>query len=171
MEPGGREQDITSAGMARRAGPVHGPRPVSTLVPALARQAFRRNGPANAQIMLDWPAIVGPALAAVTDPRRLIGGTLTIACSGPIAMELQHMAIELMDRINTSLGSGSVRALRFVQISVTGSLRAPPRPAPPPRAVEAARKAVADLPEGPLRDALQALGGAVLAPRKARPAR
>lgn len=168
-------QDITSPGMARAAGSVHGPsrglRPVSALVPALARSAFRRNTPASAQIMLDWPGIVGPALAAVTEPRRLVGGTLTIACSGPIAMELQHMAIELMDRINTSLGGHSVRALRFMQVSPRGLPHAPVRHAPPPRAVEAARKAVADLPEGPLRDALQALGGAVLAPRKTRGSR
>jgi len=154
--------------MARRTGPVHGPRPVSALVPALVRQAFRRNAPASAQVMLDWPAIVGAALAAVTEPRRLTGGTLTIACSGPIAMELQYMAVELMDRINTSLGGPTVRALRFVQVSVTGSLRPPPRPIPTPRAQEAARKAVADLPPGPLRDALEALGGAVLAPRRTR---
>ncbi len=124
--------------------------------------------------MLDWVAIVGPALAAVTEPRRIGQGTLTIACSGPIAMELQHMAMELMARINTHLGGTQVRALRFVQTMHAGqnggeARRRGPVPAPPPpRAVAAARKAVADLPDGPLRDALERLGGAVLTPRIAR---
>ena len=54
--------------------------------------------------MADWPTIVGPAIAAVTMPRRLHGGTLTIACAGPIAMELQHLAREVIERINTHLG-------------------------------------------------------------------
>ena len=66
-------------------------------------------------MLADWSAIVGPAIAAVTTPRRLAAGTLTIACAGPIAMELQHLAGEVMARINAHLGSQAVTALRFVQ--------------------------------------------------------
>jgi hypothetical protein len=146
---------------------VYGPRPVSVLIPALARPAFRKSAPAGAQVMLDWSAIVGPALAAVTDPRRLTAGTLTIACSGPIAMELQHMAIELMERINTHSGARTVRALRFVQIAPNAPFTQ--RVAPPqPRAEAAAQAAVAHLPPGELRDALAALGSLVLSPKRGR---
>ena len=70
---------------------VYGPRPVGALMPRLTRPAFRRRAPATAQVLADWSAIVGPAIAAVTTPRRLAAGTLTIACAGPIAMELQHL--------------------------------------------------------------------------------
>ena len=62
----------------------------------VTRPAFRRRSPAAAQIMADWEIIVGPALAAMTVPRRVVRGTLTIACAGPIAIELQHMAAELI---------------------------------------------------------------------------
>ena len=62
---------------------VYGPRPVSALMPRLTRAAFRRRAPATAQVLADWSAIVGPAIAAVTTPRRLASGTLTIACAGP----------------------------------------------------------------------------------------
>src|SRR5690349_17761632 len=74
---------------------VYGPRPIGALLPSLTRPAFRRQGPAAAQVLADWPLIIGPELAALTQPRRLVGGTLTIACSGPMAMELQHLAPEL----------------------------------------------------------------------------
>lgn len=171
------ERDTTSAseptastpsatgGTGGTARHVYGPRPVGTLVPKLARTAFRGRPAANAQVMLDWPMIVGPALSGMTEPRRLSAGTLTIACAGPIAMELQHMAMELMGRINTHLGVPTVRALRFVQVPPRAIQ--PPRPIPAQiRATEAARRAVGDLPPGPLRDALEALGGAVLASRK-----
>ncbi|MGE4049078.1 MAG: DciA family protein [Acetobacteraceae bacterium] len=155
------DRDDTRADMANQKRHVYGPRPVGALVPALTRPAFKRSSAAAAQVMVDWEAIVGPQLASVTEPRRMSGGTLTIACSGPVAMELQHMAIEIMNRINTSLGSRTVRALRFVQVSVFPGT--PVRPVPPPSAVAAAEAAVGDMPPGPLRDALIALGSVVLA--------
>ena len=57
---------------------IYGPRPVSALVPGLVRPAFARRAPATAQVLADWAAIVGPALAAQTTPRRLFSGTLSI---------------------------------------------------------------------------------------------
>jgi len=141
---------------------VYGPRAVGALVPALVRPAFRKRAPATAQVLADWEAIVGPAIAAVTVPRKLFSGTLAIACSGPMAMELQHLGPQLMARINGHLGRVAVTRLRFVQDAPA----APPRPRPPrPAAVAQARAAVAGLPEGELRDALEALGRAVLAAR------
>jgi hypothetical protein len=140
---------------------VYGPRPVSALMPRLTRAAFRRRSPATAQVLADWAAIVGPAIAAVTTPRRLTSGTLTIACAGPIAMELQHMAGEVIARINTHLGSQVVTTLRFVQ---TPELLQPPvlSPQPPdPTKLAAVDASVEGLPEGELRGALASLGHAI----------
>ena len=64
---------------------LYGPRPVGALLPALVRPAFRRRAPATAQVLADWEAIIGPALAAVTTPRKLFAGTLAIGCAGPVA--------------------------------------------------------------------------------------
>ncbi len=134
---------------------VWGPRPVGALVPALTRPAFRGRSPAAAQLLSDWPAVVGPALAAVTQPRRLSGTTLTLACSGPIAMELQHMSGELIARINGHLGRAAVARLRFVQQMLPGpAADVAAVPAGPPRRVPG-------LPPGPLHDALAMLGQAV----------
>ena len=122
-------------------GPRHGSRASETrsagaqlLRPAPARRAGAAPGQAGVPQRRPrarrrcWPTgrrSSGPSLAAVSAPRRLAAGTLTIACAGPVAMELQHYATELMDRINTHLGSPAVKALRFVQTAL---------PAPPPAA-------------------------------------
>jgi len=142
---------------------IYGPRPVGALVPALVRPAFRKRAPATAQVLADWEAIVGPALAAVTTPRKLFSGTLAIACAGPVAMELQHLSGEVMARINGHLGRVAVTRLRFIQ-DVPPPL--PPLATPRPQAVAAAQRAVASLPAGPLRDALESLGRVVLTERR-----
>ncbi len=142
---------------------VYGPRSLAALVPLVARPAYRRRSPAASHLMADWAAVVGPRIAAISAPRKLFAGTLSIAAGGPAAMELQHVSASLIERINAHLGQVAVTRLRFVQDF------AAPRPAiaaaPPRRAVEQAGQAVSHLPDGPLRDALQRLGSIVLAPR------
>ncbi len=141
---------------------VFGPRALGTILPPLVKPAFRKRAPATAQLLADWEMIVGPAIGQVTTPRKLFQATLAIACTGPIAMELQHMAPTLIARINAHMGQTTVTRLRFVQDHV-----AQPSPTSVRRpATEAARQAVADLPEGPLRDALESLGRMVLSTSK-----
>src|SRR3984957_19274972 len=125
----------TDGGMKTDERHVYGPRPVGALMPLLTRPAFRRRSPATAQVLADWAVIVGPAIAAVTTPRRLSAGTLTIACAGPIAMELQHLANEVMARINAHLGSQAVTGLRFVQTTTLAPPVATPPPPPDPPAL------------------------------------
>ncbi len=143
---------------------VYGPRPLAALLPGVTRAALRGRHAAATTLRLDWAEIVGPRLAAETAPQRLASGTLTIACSGPIALELQHLAAALSERVNRHLGRDAVQRLRFVQMPPP----APPAPAgrarPDLAAADArATAAVAALPDGPLRDALLTLGRAVLA--------
>jgi hypothetical protein len=129
---------------------------VGALVPGLTRPAFRRRAPATAQVLADWNDIVGPGLAAVTAPRRMSGTTLTLACAGPIAMELQHMPEELISKINSYLGRIVVQRLRFVQEilppqATPAPLLLPDEPPPP----------IPGIPAGPLHDALARLGQAL----------
>jgi hypothetical protein len=137
-----------------------GPRALGALLPRLTRPAFKRRSPAGAALMANWPAVVGPALAAVTSPKRLGNGTLVIACAGPVAMELAHLAPQLIGRINAHLGQVLVERLRFVQQASAAPPPAPRRAEPaalPPRV----REAVAALPEGELREALEKLAQGV----------
>ena len=89
--------------------------PLAQLVPGLTRQAFRKRSPAGANLMADWASVVGPQLAACTEPRKLSRGQLTLACSGPVAMELQYVTAALIERINTHAGEKLVERLRFTQ--------------------------------------------------------
>lgn len=159
---GGTEDDKREMPGRETAGRgMFGPRPVSALLPALVRPAFRARAPATAQVLADWEAIVGPAIAAVTTPRKLFAGSLVIACSGPIAMELQHLSEPLMARINAHLGRVAVTRLRFAQDHPPPALL----PRPRPRALAAARKAVEGIADPELHDALERLGQSVLARR------
>ncbi len=132
-----------------------GPRPIGALVPGVTREAFRKHSPAAAQLIADWPSIVGPALAAATVPRRFQAGTLTLGCAGPVALELQHLSGPLIERINGQLGRPLVQRLRFVQQAPVTAPVLPRRPKRPPIPVEG-------VVDGPLRDALAALGAAIL---------
>lgn len=143
---------------------VGGPRPLGALIPRIARPAFKRRSPAGAQLMADWPAVVGPAIAAVTAPQRLSAGTLTIRCAGPVAMELTHLAPELLGRINAHLGRLAVERLRFVQVAAPAP--AGPHPAAPARGGDAplppgVEARLAALPEGDLKAALAKLARGV----------
>jgi hypothetical protein len=144
---------------ASKPAPRHpyGPREIAALLPGVTRPAFRAAGAALGPLLADWPAIVGPDLAAVTTPRRFAAGTLTLGCAGPVAVELQHLAEQLLQRINTHLGGGAVKRLRFVQQAP--SIAAPP----PPRRPDAPPVEIEGMEDGPLRAALAALGAAVRA--------
>ena len=140
---------------------VWGPRALGALIPTLTRPVFRKRSPAGAMLMADWAEVVGPALAAVTSPKRVTSGTLTIGCVGPVAMELTHLAPELIARINGHMGKPLVERLRFVQ-QAAGSI-APPRPQPKPEVAlpPAVEAAVDRLPPGELREALAKLAKGV----------
>lgn len=135
-------------------------RPIGGLIARVSRAGFRRRSPAAAQIMMDWMEIMGPTLGPRTVPQKLSAGTLTIGCQGPVAMELQHLSTQLIERLNTHLGqsgdTAAIQRLRFVPMTIPSTLPSPPRraPAAPPP----------DLPgfePGPLHDALARLGQAV----------
>jgi hypothetical protein len=139
---------------------VYGPRPLGALLPPLTRPAFRKRSPAGAMLMADWATVVGPQLAAVTAPRRLSAGTLTLACAGPVALELAHLAPQLIGRINGQLGRVAVERLRFVQ-QPGGGPATPRRTATPAVLPATVAAAVAAIPGEELRAALAKLARGV----------
>ena len=150
MAKDGAADNIVPAPYERRAYVARG---LAELVPGLTQAAYKKKSPAGALLMSDWSAIVGPRLAGETEPRRLVGTQLTIACSGPTAMELSHLSGTLIERINTHAGRRLVERLRFVQDF------APAVRAPVARRVVAA-EAVAGV-EGELGEALGRLRAAM----------
>lgn len=144
----------------------YGSRPIAALLPRLTGPAFRRRSPLASRLAADWETIVGPAIAAVTAPLRCRAGVLTIACSGPLALELQHLAPKLIERINIHFGQAIAARLAFRQMPPPQG-GAPPAEAPPSPDAEAALAArLAGLEEGPLREAFASLGRAMLTGRQ-----
>ncbi len=118
----------------RRSG---GPRALAASLGGVAKRALGRRGFAEGGLIADWTAVVGPELAASCWPDRLSfppgkkdGGVLRIRIAGGFAIELQHLAPQVLERINGHFG---YRAIERISI-----LQAPP--ATPKRSQPAARK-------------------------------
>src|SRR5256886_7202866 len=81
----------------------------------LARSGLARRL-AQAQVIPDWPRLVGAQIAAVTTPESVTpDGTLfvRVATSGWM-MELQLQAPQIMAAINTGRGAGRIKTVRWL---------------------------------------------------------
>jgi hypothetical protein len=140
-------QDVLRPAAARN----YALRGIAALLAPVLRPAFRKRAPAAAQLLADWPTLAGPDISARAVPVKFAAGTLTLACSGPTAMELQLSAQPLISRLNLGLGNAMVERLRFVQNSPGIIAPIPQKP------VRAAVTRPAGLPNGELGDALARL--------------
>jgi hypothetical protein len=133
--------------------------------------ALRRRGFGEGEVIARWPEIVGPRLAALTTPEKLqqrrgdlAGAVLLIRVAGAAAVELQHMAPTVIERINGFYGYRAVDRLKLVQ----GPLPVPEKPRQVvQRALTASESAVlaartAGTKNAGLRQALERLGRGVL---------
>jgi hypothetical protein len=129
----------------------YAPRRIAALLAPVVRPAFRKRAPAAAAVLADWESLAGPEFAARAAPVKFAGGTLTLACTGPAAMELQLLAPVLIARLNLALGQQMIERLRFT--------RQAPKilAAPAVAARETAKPPPQNLPEGPLGEALARL--------------
>jgi len=136
---------------------------------------LRKRGFAQARLITDWPAIAGDLLARETVPQKLVfprgakgDGILHLRVSSGFALELQHIAPQLIERINGFFGYRAVADLRYQQGPVP-PMRKPRRVGPKrlPETDEARLQRTLDAIEDPgLRDALADLGRAVGVGRK-----
>ncbi len=132
------------------------------LIEAQMRTAAARQGFAQARLRALWPEIAGPEFAAVCAPVRLTrrrgpaGGLLTVAVSGAHAPQLQMLVPLLRERINATLGPGTVGRIQLTQ-AVHGFAEPAARYRPPRTpGPEIADPGVADL--GPVRATISSIG-------------
>ncbi len=143
---------------------------VAASLPDIAAPALRKRGFAQARLITDWPAIVGEMLARDTLPQKLVfprgakgDGILHLRVASGFALELQHLAPQILDRINGFFGYRAVADLRYVQGPIP-PVRRPRRVAPrrlPERDEAVLDRATCAIEDPGLRDALKRLGRAV----------
>jgi hypothetical protein len=125
----------------------------------------RHGGGLTARLKSEWAAIVGPELAAATWPEALArGGTLKLRVAPPKALEIQHRAPLVIERVNLFFGREAVTRLALVQGPLPLPAPLPPEPARPLRPGDAAAldRQLAPIENPELRDALARLGRRVI---------
>lgn len=144
------------------------PRALAASLPKVTKPALEKHGRAYASLIGEWTNIVGAALGALSLPEKLAtpangGGVLTVRVAGAAATEFQHLAPQILERINTYLGFGAVVRLKLVQAPLPGPRRRPaPRPIVPSAEKRKAIAATAESVTDPvLHDALVRLGEAI----------
>ncbi len=100
-------------GSARRMG---------EMLPVVGGTAFRKFGFVQSSIISRWGEIVGSRYAKASAPESIRfpygkkeDGTLTIVVSGAHAPMMQHVAPEIMERVNRFFGYGAVSKVTFRQ--------------------------------------------------------
>jgi hypothetical protein len=153
-------------------------RPLADLVGAAIDPVLARQGFGESNVVLYWEDIVGERLAAMSEPlclrwpprgktqRDHMPATLVVRVEGGYALELQHVAGLVIERVNAHLGFACIGRIAIKQ----GPLeRRPsdkiPRRAPPAEAVAGAEAAVEGIEDEALRQALGRLGAHILQPR------
>jgi hypothetical protein len=141
--------------------------------PVLAKQGF-----GEASLIASWPEIVGETIARSCRPIKLQWpprpqkrdpaspvepATLVLRVEGGFALEAQHRAALIVERVNAHLGWGCIGKLAFRQGPVEQAPRAR-QPAPPPsaEAVERAQGLAAAIEGEALRDSLAHFGARVI---------
>ncbi len=110
-------------------------RAVSELLPDIGRAAFRRFGFVQSSVVTRWNEIVGERHARVSAPESIrfpygerANGTMTLVVAGAHATMMQHIAPEIIERVNRFFGYTAVAKLVIRQ----GEVKRPAPPAPPP---------------------------------------
>ena len=125
-----------------------------------------------ARLRAEWSAIVGGELARVCRPEALTasrgrsGKILRLRVPGAAALEVQHMAGQIVERVNGYFGHKMIDDIRLVQGAISAPAAAP-RPAPDARKMaEMTERAAASVQDPELRAALARLGARVGTPRR-----
>jgi len=167
-DPHGRETQAAIGTERRRATAA-----VARLLTKLLTPAARQRGFAAVAVIEEWPLIVGPALARRCHPVRLAfrpgsttGGTLVLQASGGAALELQHSAPQILERVNDYFGFRAAARLQLLQMPLRPARPEPTAPSMRPlnEAEEAVlAESVAAIGDADLGAALAALGRSIKA--------
>ncbi len=148
------------------------PRPLSDFTGATLSDSLKAQGFASAEIIARWADIAGPEIAAHSEPMKINWpraagdegpepATLVLRVEGPAALEIQHLAAVILERVNRFFGWQAIGRIALRQAPLR---RRAPATAPPPLDPEIAARIAESLPaveDEDLRFALARLGAAI----------
>ena len=149
------------------------PRPLSDFLGATLNDTLKTQGFASTEIIARWADIAGPEIAAHSEPMKIAWprhaeaetsaepATLVLRVEGPVALEIQHLAAVILERVNRFFGWQAIGRIALRQAPLRRRQR--PKPPPPPDPAVAARIAegLPAIEDEDLRQALGRLGAAI----------
>jgi hypothetical protein len=152
-------------------------KPLRDLIGKVVGETFTRQGFASAELVTRWAEIVGAEVAAHSEPikiqwprvspadgggsgRARAPGTLILRVEGPAAIEVQHLATLICERVNRFLGWRAIERIALRQAPLRHVVARAAAPSDP----TAAARIAAGMPEivdDGLRQALARLGAAI----------
>lgn len=147
------------------------PRPLSELTGATLNDALKRQGFASAEIIARWSEIAGADVAAHSEPVKInwprpIGdqapepATLVLRAEGPAALEIQHMAAVVIERVNRFFGWQAIGQIALRQAPLRRR-ELPVSQKPDPAEADRIAASLPQIADDDLRGALARLGAAV----------
>jgi hypothetical protein len=136
----------------------------------IATPVLGKQGLGEAQLLQQWPAIVGEDLARHCWPVKLSfprgqrrDGTLRLRVVSALALEIQHREPVLLERINGYFGYRAVIRLALIQGAAPPGPERPPAPRPlAPAERQALDDRLGGVADPGLRAALERLGSAII---------
>jgi hypothetical protein len=107
---------------------------------ALAKASFEAHGFAAADLASHWPEIVGPELARLCRPEKIVwprqggkaGATLHVLAAAGRSLDVQYQTPYLLERINTFLGHGAIGKIKLRAGTLAAAEPQTPKLASPP---------------------------------------
>jgi len=155
----------------------NGFRAIGGLAQRLTSGMAKGRGASVARLRVEWSAVVGPELARTTRPEALLAGrgarsakgagkTLRLRVTGAAALEVQHRAGQIVERVNAYFGHKMIDDLRLVQGAIAQPMAPRPTPRPDPATEKAIATRTADVKDPDLRAALARLGARITSGRR-----
>lgn len=153
---------------------VNKPRParrLADLAQGFLADSFKRQGFASTELITRWREIAGAEIAAHSEPEKIRWqrtgegeppepATLVLRVEGPTAIEIQHLAGVIVERVNRYFGWKAVGQIALRQAPLSRRER-PKRPQADDEAAARLADTLTDVTDERLRLALARLGAAV----------
>ena len=96
-------------------------------VDKITKSFFNKQGFAQNYILENWDSIVGPSFVEKSLPIKLqiekIGGYLVIACDGSVALELEYLKEDIIEKINSYYGFQAINKIKFQNLPVQNDIK------------------------------------------------